>query len=229
LILLSTCTTPALGETARALVDMYIATAGFGHDSVPTAVQALQARGSAVHLDFQNTEDKGVFTDQGLEGYDVAIFLSTTGELLGDTGKKTASQNNLHNGGKFVGIHSASDSLNATAFYGKELFYLVLFESKLDVYEDASHPSTENPPTGWPVREEIGSKCGCVTQYVKNMVDVYLVVDGGTRRFKPHSIGKISTKNTVHTASVVSGAAARRSFYTSLGHLNERWEVCIPR
>ncbi len=78
LTLLSTCTTPALGEMARALV--YTATVSFRHDSVPTAIQALQARGSAVNIDFVNTEDKDVFTDQGLEGYDVVIFLSTTGE-----------------------------------------------------------------------------------------------------------------------------------------------------
>ncbi len=78
LTLLSACTTPAFGEAARALV--YTATVGFRHDSIPTAIQALQARGSVINVDFENTEDKGIFTEQGLERYDVVIFLSTTGE-----------------------------------------------------------------------------------------------------------------------------------------------------
>ncbi|PBK75532.1 hypothetical protein ARMSODRAFT_949793 [Armillaria solidipes] len=72
LTLLSTYTTPALGETARALV--YTATAGFRHDSISTAIQALQARGSAVNLDFQNTEDQGVCTDQMGSKFTVAVI-----------------------------------------------------------------------------------------------------------------------------------------------------------
>ncbi|KAK0192146.1 hypothetical protein F5146DRAFT_1120097 [Armillaria mellea] len=106
---------------------MYIATAGFRHDSTPTA---LRAKGSVVNLDFQNTEDKGVFTYQGLE--DVVIFLSITGEE-----RSRFKQNYLNNGGNFVGIPSASDTLNTTAFYGKEL----------SAYFDY-HPELQNPV--WP-------------------------------------------------------------------------------
>ncbi|KAK0485096.1 hypothetical protein IW261DRAFT_1416959 [Armillaria novae-zelandiae] len=77
LTLLSTCMTHVLGGTA-----VYATIAGFQHDSIPTAIQALQdSLSEAVNIDFDNSEDKGVFTDQGLEGYDVVIFLSTTGEV----------------------------------------------------------------------------------------------------------------------------------------------------
>ncbi|SJL00031.1 uncharacterized protein ARMOST_03343 [Armillaria ostoyae] len=248
LTLLSTCTTPAFGKTARALV--YTATTGFRHDSIPTAIQALEARGSVVNVDFENTEDKGIFTEQGLERYDVVIFLSTTGEVLDDTGK-TAFQNYLNNGGNFVGIHSASGTLNTTAFYGKELgkeyseiSYLVLSEPKLVVYEgayfdyhpeiqnatievlDASHPSTENLPTDWPVRDEMynfKSDPRSVGAIVILTVNESSYTDDGTRRFnqgEPHPIAWYQE----HGAGVVSGGTAGRSFYTSLGHLNETWE-----
>ncbi|KAK0495394.1 class I glutamine amidotransferase-like protein [Armillaria luteobubalina] len=225
--LLLTCTTPAFGETARALV--YTATAGFRHDSIPTAVQALRARGSAVSIDFQNTEDKGVFTDQGLEGYDIVIFLSTTGEVLDDTGK-TAFQNYLNNGGNFVGIHSSSDTLNTTAFYGKELGAYFDYHPELQnatiVVLDASHPSTEDLPTDWPVRDEMynfKSDPRSVGAIVILTVDESSYTDDGTRRFnqgEPHPIAWYQE----HGAGVESGGTAGRSFYTSLGHLNETWE-----
>ena len=38
-----------------------------------------------------------------------------------DTEGKTAFQNYLNKGGNFVGIHSASDSLNTTMFFGQEI------------------------------------------------------------------------------------------------------------
>ncbi|PBL03766.1 class I glutamine amidotransferase-like protein [Armillaria gallica] len=225
--ILTTCTTPAFGETARALV--YTATAGFRHDSIPTAIQALQARGSAVNVDFVNTEDKGVFTDQGLEGYDIVIFLSTTGEVLDDTGK-TAFQNYLNNGGNFVGIHSSSDTLNTTAFYGKELGAYFDYHPELQnatiVVLDASHPSTENLPTNWPVHDEMynfKSDPRSVGAIVILTVDESSYTDDGTRRFnqgEPHPIAWYQE----HGAGVVSGGTAGRSFYTSLGHLNETWE-----
>ncbi|KAK0469903.1 class I glutamine amidotransferase-like protein [Desarmillaria tabescens] len=227
LTLLSTCTIPAFGTTARALV--YTATAAFRHDSIPTAVQALQAKGSAANVDFVHTEDKGVFTDQGLEGYDVVIFLSTTGEVLDDTGK-TAFQNYLNNGGNFVGIHSASDTLNTTAFYGKELGAYFDYHPELQnatiIVLDASHPSTESLPTDWPVRDEIynfKSDPRSVGAIVILTVDESSYTDGGTRRFdqgEPHPIAWYQE----HGAGVTSGGTAGRSFYTSLGHLNETWE-----
>ncbi|KAK0223106.1 class I glutamine amidotransferase-like protein [Armillaria fumosa] len=236
LALLLTGTTLTFGETARALV--YTATAGFRHDSIPTAVQALRARGSAVNLDFQNTEDKGVFTDQGLEGYDIVIFLSTTGEgthsmsiasILDDTGK-SAFQNYLNNGGNFVGIHSASDTLNTTAFYGKELGAYFDYHPELQnatiVVLDASHPSTQNLPTDWPVRDEMynfKSDPRSVGAIVILTVDESSYTDDGTRRFnqgEPHPIAWYQE----HGAGVENGGTAGRSFYASLGHLNETWE-----
>ncbi len=75
------------------------------------------------------------------------------------------------------------------------------------------------------------------------MANMYLVLDDGTRRFnqgEPHPIGENKVYDQrqellancpslawyqEHGAGVVSGGTAGRSFYTSLGHLNETWEV----
>jgi len=60
------------------------------------------------------------FTDAGLVSYDVLIFLINTGEVLDATGK-AALQRHFDHGGNFVAIHSASDCLRNTTFYGREV------------------------------------------------------------------------------------------------------------
>ena len=116
---------------------IYTATKEFRHDSIPTAVQALESRSAGYNITFENTEDFTWFREGRLEKYDAIVFLSTTGESRSfksprveyrlkspavlDTEGKTALQNYLNKGGNFVAIHSASDSLNTTAFYGQEV------------------------------------------------------------------------------------------------------------
>jgi hypothetical protein len=66
------------GSPARVL--LYTATRDFRHDSIPTAVDALQANGSSINVVFDHTEDQSRFTDDALSIYDAILFLSTTGE-----------------------------------------------------------------------------------------------------------------------------------------------------
>lgn len=68
----------ALATTPNVLV--YSATAGFRHDSIPTALEALKSASSRVGVAFDATEDHTRFTESGLSQYDAIMFLSTTGE-----------------------------------------------------------------------------------------------------------------------------------------------------
>lgn len=52
----------------------------FRHDSIPTAVQSLQARAPYWNVTFDHTEDLNWFNDTGLTLYDAVVFLHTTGE-----------------------------------------------------------------------------------------------------------------------------------------------------
>jgi|HubBroStandDraft_3_1064219.scaffolds.fasta_scaffold533699_1 hypothetical protein len=71
---------PCLSEPlARSLV--YSATAYFRHDSIPTARDALIARGRSIDLQFDATEDPTRFTDAGLAPYDLLVFLMNTGKV----------------------------------------------------------------------------------------------------------------------------------------------------
>lgn len=69
-----------LAIAEQPLVLIYSATAGFRHDSIPTAIQALKDAGPSHNVLFNNTEDKTWFTDETLAKYDGVLFLSTTGE-----------------------------------------------------------------------------------------------------------------------------------------------------
>ena len=71
---------PVLSQNGPALGLIYSATADFRHDSIPTARDALIARGSTINLQFDATEDPTRFTDAGLAPYDLLLFLMNTGE-----------------------------------------------------------------------------------------------------------------------------------------------------
>jgi cytochrome c len=96
---------------------LFTKTAGFRHDSIPTAVQALRGLGVRNRIQVDATEDAAVFTDQSLRRYDVVVFLLTTGDVL-DEPQQAAFQRYIRTGGGFVGVHSASDTEHDWPWYG---------------------------------------------------------------------------------------------------------------
>ncbi|KAF8999163.1 trehalose utilization-domain-containing protein [Cyathus striatus] len=212
---------------ARVLI--YTRTTGFRHDSIPTAVEALQAKASSVNMIFDHTEDPAKFSDETLAGYDVLLFLSTTGEVL-DANGKTAFQKYLNFGGNFVAIHSASDTLRNDMFYELELgalfdYHPPLQNATVDVIDD-THPSTSMLPSEWRVMDEMynfQSDPRDIGATVVLAANESSYIDNGNRTFnqgQPHPLAWFQT----HGAGVEGGKTAGRSFYTSLGHLNETWQ-----
>ncbi|KAF9648827.1 class I glutamine amidotransferase-like protein [Thelephora ganbajun] len=199
------------------------------HDSIPTAVEALELRSAGYNITFENTEDPTWFREVRLRKYDGVVFLSTTGEIL-DAEGKTAFQNYLNKGGNFVAIHSASDSLNTTTFYGQEVgayfdYHPPISRATVNVLTKA-HPSTSMLPDRWEVTDEMynfKSDPRSVGAVVILSADESTYTDPGPRKFdqgQPHPTAWYQKRG----AGVQSGGLAGRSFYTSLGHLNETWQ-----
>ncbi|KAG6898198.1 hypothetical protein C0992_003310 [Termitomyces sp. T32_za158] len=239
-------------QPARVLI--YSATAGFRHDSIPTAIAALKANGSAINVEFDSTEDKTRFTVENLSQYDALLFLSTTGEIINttvlDEAGKAAFQTYLNLGGNFIGVHSSSDSLVNTTFYGREIgAYFdyhpelqdacnVILEQIVDVLNN-THPSTSMLPAQWHVRDEMynfKSDPRAVGAVVLLAANESSYIDNGIRKFNqgtPHPLAWYQLHGS--GANPNKQGLAGRSFYTSLGHLNETWQVCrgipsfIPR
>ncbi|KAJ3512885.1 hypothetical protein NLJ89_g3263 [Agrocybe chaxingu] len=195
----------AHAATARILV--YTATQRFRHDSIPTALEALKAKQASIDVEFENTEDPSQFTDSNLANYDALIFLSTTGE----------------------GIHSASDTLRNSTTYinqlGSRFDYHADLQNFTVIVIDENHPSTSMLPTNWVIPDEVYNfeiDPRSLGATVVLAADESTVVDNGVRRFDqgtPHPIAWFEEKG----AGVQPGNVAGRSFYTSLGHLNETW------
>ncbi|KIK62521.1 hypothetical protein GYMLUDRAFT_260249 [Collybiopsis luxurians FD-317 M1] len=216
----------ANATTAKILI--YSATADFRHDSIPTAIQALQSKGPSIDVQFDNTEDMNQFSDQILAQYDALLFLDNTGEVLDDAGK-VAFQKYLDLGGNFVAIHAASDCLRNTTFYGHEVgaffdYHPALQNATVDVI-DSSHPSTSMLPAEWHVQDEMynfKSDPRAIGAIVILSANESSYVDNGTHMDQgtPHPTAWFQERG----AGVDSNGTAGRSFYTSLGHLNETWQ-----
>lgn len=212
---------------------IYSATAAYRHDSIPTAIRVLKENGASINTTFDATEDRTFFTDSNLKSYDAIVFLSNTGEVLDDYGK-AALENYFNSGGNFVGIHSASDSLRNTTFFVRQLgakfdYHPELQEATVDVIAP-SHPSTNKLPQAWKVRDEMynfESDPRSLGAVVVLAADESSYTDTRERKFDqgtPHPLAWYQE----HAAGVdARSGTAGRSFYTSLGHLNETWEDSV--
>lgn len=108
----------------------------YGHAARVNGLPYLQAREASDDLQFDltyahtgpgyaesasdTTFDASVFTDAGLEKYDVVLFMHTTGFTLDDASKDTRRQalrDFIEKKGRgFVGIHSATDTYQGDAW-----------------------------------------------------------------------------------------------------------------
>ncbi|MBB4657539.1 ThuA domain-containing protein [Parvularcula dongshanensis] len=100
---------PANRALEGACVLVFSKTAGFRHDSIEVGQQMLRELGEENGFEVVTTEDAGVFTDRGIEGFDAVVFLNTTGDILNDA-QQRVFERFIQSGGGFVGIHAASDT-----------------------------------------------------------------------------------------------------------------------
>lgn len=108
----------AAGANAAERVLFFSATAGFRHDSIPTAVKTVQELAAGLHLGADHSEDAADFSDANLTRYRAVVFASTTGDVL-DGAQQAALQRFVRAGGGFLGIHAASDTEHDWPWYGE--------------------------------------------------------------------------------------------------------------
>ena len=77
---------------------LFSKTTGFRHDSIPDGIAAIEKLGQEHNFTVDATEDAGAFTDDNLAKYQVVIFLSTTGDPLGEQSQKDAFQRYIEHG-----------------------------------------------------------------------------------------------------------------------------------
>ncbi|KAH7106494.1 class I glutamine amidotransferase-like protein [Auriculariales sp. MPI-PUGE-AT-0066] len=219
-------------NTAKVLI--FSKTDGFRHESIPAATEALQAAGPTKQIEFDATEDATRFSDDGLAGYDAVLFLMNTAEVLAEDQTK-ALQNYLNAGGNFIAIHSASDAVRATPFYGQALGAYFDHHANLQnatvLVADKNHPSTSSLPDRWPVYDEIyyfKSDPRSIGAKVILSVDESSYHDQDTTyvdvQGKPHPLAWYQERVSGTDASATR---VGRSWYTSLGHEISVWSDSI--
>ena len=97
---------------------VFTKTAGYRHQSIEKGVQLIKKLGKEHQFKVHHTEDANVFTNDGLNNYDLIIFLSTTGDIL-NAGQQKAFENYIRNGHSFLGVHAAADTEYEWPWYGK--------------------------------------------------------------------------------------------------------------
>lgn len=113
-------TTPPPAGNPPLRVLMLTATAGFRHDSIPTARQTMAALAAATgEFTVSATENIPDITADRLASVDIVMFALTSGELPFDVGQKAAFVDFVTRGGGFIGIHSATDTLYGWPDYGR--------------------------------------------------------------------------------------------------------------
>jgi type 1 glutamine amidotransferase len=184
-------------------------TAGYRHDSIPTATAALKLLASEHNIQADSTEDSSVFTPENLARYNVVIFLLTSGHIL-DTVQQQAFEHYIHSGGGYVGVHSATDTEYDWSWYGQLVGAFFkdhphITQANL-IVEDPTHSSTKMLPARWTRTDEWYN---FRTNPRKN-VHVLLTVDetsytGGTM-------------GSDHPISWYHDFEGGRSWYTAMGH-----------
>ncbi|MFE0674659.1 ThuA domain-containing protein [Streptomyces sp. NPDC058867] len=132
-------------------------TAGFRHSSIDDGIAALRSLGAENNFTVDASEDPQVFTTGNLAQYRSVVFLSTTGDVLGDT-QQTAFEQYIKGGGGYVGIHAAADTEYGWPFY--EGLAGALFHSHPAIQsatvrvEDRAHDATAHLGTTWQRTDE---------------------------------------------------------------------------
>jgi hypothetical protein len=211
---------PAAGPTAPSSpggltpvrVLMVSATAGFRHDSIPAARDAMAALAGGGAFTVTATDDLAAINSTALAGYDVLFFALTTGELALSADQKAALLAFISNGKGFVGAHSAADTLHDWPEYG-ELVGASFREHPWTrvgsvVVEDRANPTTMGLGGTFDILEEFY----VFAENPRPRVHVLLRLDAA-------SVGAAGDYPIAWTKDYGAG----RVYYNALGHFAETW------
>lgn len=200
------------GSSGPIRVLMLTATAGFRHDSIPAARQAMTKLAADTDFRLTATEDLSILSAESLASYDVLVFCLTSGELALTDGQKAALLAFVQNGKGFIGVHSASDTLYSWPAYGDMLGAYFKehpwVQPATVIVEDQAHPTTLGLPARFPINEEFYT----FRRNPRGTVHVILRLDAA-------SIGDSGDYPLAWCKPFGNG----RVYYNALGHYSESW------
>ena len=202
--------------SSKPKVLVFTKTAGFVHDCIPVAAQAVMKLGKENNFDVDTTSNAAWFTDDTLKKYTAVIFLSNTDpdDSLFTISEKTDFQRYIEAGGNFVGVHAATDAGYHWGWYHRLVgatfdSHPAQQQATIDV-TDAGDGSTKHLPAKWSRKDEWYN--------FKNMdsdLHVLLKIDESS-----YEGGNMKGNHPMAWYHEYDGG---RAWYTELGHTKESY------
>jgi type 1 glutamine amidotransferase len=187
------------------------------HEAIDLGIALIQQAAAADGVEVVATEDNAAFEAPALAGFDAAVWLQVSGDVLTDP-QREAFGAFLRAGGGFAGIHGASDAERSWPDYEDIVGARFLYHPKLqaqtaDLWAEATHPCTAGLPEPWRWTEEWYT----FERNPRGLVEVLLKVDEQTYDVQEQCMG------ADHPICWAGHFGAGRTWYTALGHHRESY------
>ena len=189
---------------------------GFVHDNIAANVAMLKSLGKDNGFDVEVSDDPAVFTDATLKTYRVVVFANANNEAFATDEQREAFKRYIHNGGGFIGIHSASGSERKWPWFWALLGGTFKRHAAMQPFTvhvvDPQHPATAGLPETLKWKDEF--------YYLgEQPKDLNVLLVGDLTGLKDKQKPPGATWPLAWCHEFESG----RSFYTSLGHQKEHY------
>lgn len=185
---------------------VFTKTTGWRHDSIPTAVAALQRLAAQEGLAVDHSEDAAVFNEKNLHRYRAVIFASTTGDVL-DATQQAAMESFVRAGGGYMGVHSAADTEYDWPWYGELVgAYFKSHPPGLQTTKVVFEQDGKPTASAWTVTDEIYN----YRSNPRSAVQVTATVDE-----RDYQGGTMGADHPIAWCHSYDGG---RAWYTGLGH-----------
>ncbi len=193
---------------------------GYVHDNIPASIEAIGKLCAENKIAMDVTTNSAEFTDENLKKYKALVFSNTNNELFDNDEQKAALQHYIHNGGGFVGIHSACGSERQWPWFwsllgGKFQRHPPLQPFVITV-RDRQNTSTAHLGETWQWKDEF---------YFLNHLEpgLHVLLSGDRAQLKDPSQGKndgeqIEGQSPLAWCHEFEGG---RAWYSALGHSKE--------
>ena len=196
---------------------VFCKTAGFHHNSITAGIAAIQKLGEENNFAVDTTTDSTKFTEKNLKQYAAVVFLSTTGNVLGDD-EQTAFEHYIHSGKGYVGIHAATDTEYDWPWYNKLVGAQFKSHPKQQMATfnvvDSTFIATSHLPHVWKRFDELYNFKS--PQWQQPGMHILITIDESS-----YTGGE---NGTFHPMSWYHPYDGGRAFYTELGHTDESYQ-----
>jgi len=217
LFLCAVCT--AFAQTDEAFdVLVFSKTNGYRHASIEAGAASIKALGEKHNFTVDHTEDSTRFSDSGLAKYEAIIFLSTTGNVLGEA-EEAAFERFIRSGKGYVGIHAAADTEYDWPFYRE------VVGRQFVQHPEHQKGTIYTIEQDFPGMEGFGDSISLFEEWYEYTVaydtDLKYLMRLDTTSISMAGWKGQSKMGVFHPLAWFHEPAGGRAFYTGIGHMDE--------